>query len=74
MHTIYTFARIYPYVALALAIILFELGIYFHRRMSKLRFFVWALTVLVVIGIILWLVFRGDINSDKWVDELVNMF
>jgi hypothetical protein len=72
MHHFFTIARIYPYWAFPLAIVLAELGIFFKRRKNSTRsYFCWASVVVLGIGFFLWFYYRGDLNSDQWVRSMV---
>jgi TctA family transporter len=67
MHFIFLLARIYPFWALPMAIVLAQLAIFFRRRESGLQYSSMAGVVLLTAGIFAWFFFRGDIHSDDWV-------
>jgi TctA family transporter len=71
MSTVFLLARIYPYWALALVLVLFQLFVFYKRRKHPLRFSVLGMMVFLVIGIFAWFIFRGDLNSDDWVRSLI---
>jgi hypothetical protein len=74
MHFFFTFARIYPAWAVPTAFIFFELGIYYRRKASKLQYYLWGITAIQILLLLVWLIFRGDINSDLWVRAVVDAF
>jgi hypothetical protein len=71
MSYFYLAVRIYPVWALPMVIALFELGIYYRRFKSNKQFVFWGLSVLLVGLAILWAYYRGDIYSDRWVNNFL---
>jgi TctA family transporter len=71
MHYIFLLARVYPYWALPLTIVLVQLFIFFRRRKNPMRFTTGAGAVILVLGIFAWFIFRGDIHSDDWIRTLL---
>ncbi|MGZ3689001.1 MAG: hypothetical protein ACXVBW_11910, partial [Bdellovibrionota bacterium] len=67
MHTIFMMARFYPYWALPLAVLVGDIGLYFRRKKNDIQWALWSLAGFLVLGIIVWVAFRGDLNSDQWV-------
>jgi hypothetical protein len=67
MSFIFLLARIYPYWALALCMVLFQLFVFFRRRKASFQYTLAGLIALLGAGIVAWFVFRGDIHSDEWV-------
>lgn len=70
MNFVYLMARIYPYWALALAMVLFQLAIFFRRRQSPVQYSLLGGIALLGLGILAWFYFRGDLYSDDWVRYL----
>lgn len=67
MHQIFLLARVYPYWAIPLALVLGQLGIFFRRRKSRFQYTFWMLIAILMISSLAWLVMRGDRNADEWV-------
>lgn len=67
MHLIFLAVRTFPFWAVPVAIVFGQLGVYFWRRRSGLRFVFFGCAASLVIGAIAWIVFRGDLHSDAWV-------
>lgn len=72
MHFLYTLGRLYPYWALPIILILGEVGIFFKRKGSRVEYYFWISASILSLGVIAWLIFRGDVNSDKWVTHLLS--
>jgi hypothetical protein len=71
MHIIYLLARTYPYWAFPSAVIAFEL-VRFYKRKKQKQHQIASLIVMIFLlsSSAYWFIARGDINSDKWIDEL----
>jgi hypothetical protein len=68
MHWIFAAVRFFPYAALPLVLIFYELGMHFRRRgMRKGFLFAWAIAGFFVLLTGVWFAFRGEIHSDAWV-------
>lgn len=67
MHTIYAIARFYPFWAIPLAVIIFQIGVHFRRRARPAQWTCFAMVGVLILTGIAWLVYRGDMNSDRWV-------
>jgi hypothetical protein len=74
MHTLFVLAKVYPYWAIPLALVVGELGIFFRRRRSKKQRICWAGVGILLLGLILWFYFRGDLNSDRWIQSITENF
>jgi hypothetical protein len=63
------FIWLYPVFAFCISVILIDLARTFKKGGNK----IWILLVLVaailVTGIVLWFVYRGDLNAQKWAKE-----
>ena len=70
MRFIYLLARTFPYWALAVAVVLFQLAVFFRRRQSKLQYSLGGIIGFLILGTIAWFVFRGDLYSDHWIRAL----
>ena len=68
---IYTAVRIFPAWAIPIAFIFWELGVYFRRRAEPSQHICWGIVGLFSVATLLWVFFRGDLNSDIWVRALV---
>lgn len=71
MHSFITLARIYPYWAIPVAIIFAEIAYFYKRRKSPHQFIFWMASATFILGLVLWLIYRGDINSDVWVQSWI---
>jgi hypothetical protein len=67
MSFVYLLARIYPYWALALGMVLFQLAVFFRRRQSSVQYSLLGAIGFLGLGILAWFYFRGDLHSDDWV-------
>ncbi len=67
MRFIFLIARLYPYWALPGALVLGELGLYFRRNRSGLQYPFWFISLVLLVGIVLWFFYRGDLHSDQWI-------
>jgi len=72
MHLVYFIARTYPFIALALCAPLFQLFLFYRKKQQALQwvFLVWMVFQFGSIGI--WVLFRGDINSDRWIASTID--
>ncbi|OFZ81977.1 MAG: hypothetical protein A2583_07315 [Bdellovibrionales bacterium RIFOXYD1_FULL_53_11] len=71
MHTIFAAIRFFPYWGIPLAVVLGEIAWYFHRKRSIAQYYFWGLVGTLAVTTILWIVFRGDINSDEWTRQML---
>ena len=71
MRWAFIFFRFYPYWAIPVAFVVFELGRHFHRHKSPRQWPLFGMVGVLVLSSILWFVFRGDLNSDSWVRALL---
>jgi hypothetical protein len=67
MHLIFLLARVYPYWALAVAILMLQVAIFYRRRKDKLQWTFVGVAGCLMLGILAWFIFRGDLYSDNWV-------
>lgn len=71
-HVVYTLTKLFPYWALPLSLIFFDLVVFFRRRgQSKQQRFFFVIAVFLMIMIGVWVVFRGDLHSDRWVHHFM---
>lgn len=72
---LYTFlfiVRFFPFWAVPLALVLFEMGVYFYNRRERLFFMMFfTLSALSVVLSILWLVFEGYWRAGPFIKELI---
>ncbi len=67
--------RIFPFVAVPLAIILAELGVYFMRRKKRVsQFMCWIFSTVLLGASVGWVIMRGDKFADVWINKLMNQF
>jgi ABC-type polysaccharide/polyol phosphate export permease len=71
MHLIFLAARIYPFWALPMAIVVAQLYFFFRRRNSNIQYSALAGIMMLLGGIVAWFFFRGDLNSDQWIRTVV---
>jgi hypothetical protein len=73
MHWIFAALRFYPYWALPAALLCFELGVFFRRRLSSIEWAFWGAVGFFVVSTLLWFGFRGDVNSDRWLKAILQL-
>jgi hypothetical protein len=71
MHTIFVLARLFPLWAIPLALALAQLGLFFRRRSSASQWGCWGVASALIVAVVLWIAFRGDLNSDSWIKALI---
>ncbi|MGK5084301.1 hypothetical protein WDW37_13475 [Bdellovibrionota bacterium FG-1] len=71
-HFLFVLAKVFPYLAAGVIIVLAQVWSFYRRRGSKLQYPVFAFAAFLGLLIILWAVFRGDMNSDRWMREALN--
>jgi hypothetical protein len=74
MHLIFTFARIFPALAIPSVAIFIELGIYYRRKASKMQYYMFGFAGTTVFLVLMWLFFRGDVHSDQWIRTVNEAF
>jgi hypothetical protein len=74
MHYFYLFARLYPFFAIPLTFVFFELGIFYRRKESILQNYFWGASGFFGFTFLLWIIFRGDLNSDLWIKNVTHLF
>ncbi len=67
MHAIFLAVRTYPFWAIPLGVIFWQIGVHFMHRRSKLRYSFWGGAGIVFLSVVAWIVFRGDKNAESWV-------
>lgn len=67
MHYLFAAARLFPYWALPLALVIGEIGVYFRRRRDKRQWIFFGISGTLVLVTFLWFGFRGDLRSDDWI-------
>lgn len=72
MHSLFVLLRFYPYWALPAAFVIVELGMHYRRRKQKTQWVVFGISGVLSLTSLLWIVFRGDLHSDRWVRILLN--
>jgi hypothetical protein len=67
MHTFFALARFFPYWAFPLALLSGEVAWYYYRKKSSQQYLFWGVSAVLLVLMLLWIAFRGDLNSDEWV-------
>lgn len=67
MHQVFFLARIYPYWALPLCLVLGQLTGLCRRRRYRARYLLGIALVVLLLSCGAWIYFRGDLHSDDWV-------
>jgi NADH:ubiquinone oxidoreductase subunit 4 (subunit M) len=70
LHLFFMAARFYPYWAIPCFVIIAQFGVHYRRRASSLQYLFWGITGLMILCTIVWLIYRGDLNSDEWVRSM----
>jgi hypothetical protein len=70
MHLIYIGGRLYPFLAIAMVVFFAQLALFYRRTKSSSQFFFWGVCGFFCISAVLWVVFRGDIHSDEWLNAI----
>ncbi len=71
MRLIFASVRLFPYFAFPIAIILAEVGRHYRRKHSPKQWTCWGVAFGLMLLTVLWVVFRGDVNSDHWVKAVI---
>jgi hypothetical protein len=66
MHVVFTIFRYWPILALPLIFAFFQIGVHFLRKGNNGRYWCWGGMSVLALSIFIWLIFRGDLNSDEW--------
>lgn len=67
MHVIFSVVKFYPILAIGSSMALLQLGLHFKRRSSNWQYFCLAAIIILLGGVVVWSIYRGDLNSDDWV-------
>ena len=70
MYLFYTMMRLFPFWAVPLALVCGEIGMFYYRKQSWIRYYIWSVGGFLVLATLLWLIFRGDLYSDQWMNYL----
>ena len=73
MHNIHLFLRIFPFVAFAIILTSIQFGLFFRRKNSVNQWYAFGIATFFAILTVLWIVYRGDLHSDRWVREFFAM-
>jgi putative effector of murein hydrolase len=73
MEYVFLMARLFPYWMIPLSISIFEVGLNLKRRKNRFFLLPWSTCVMMILLVILWIFFRGDLNSDTWVKEIFGL-
>lgn len=75
MHTLIWIGRLFPIIAIVVIFALVQIAIHFRRRADTKRLvFVVGIGGLLGLLTVLWIYFRGDMNSDRWVRDIFGGF
>jgi uncharacterized membrane protein len=72
MHVVFALARLYPFWAVPFAIVVAQLGLFFRRKARASQWSCWAVSFFLMLGVALWIAFRGDLHSDEWVRAILS--
>lgn len=70
MHLFYVLLKSFPYYAVPSVVILIELARHFRRRASRAQYLCLAIAGGLVLLVISWFIFRGDLNAEHWAKAL----
>jgi len=74
MTFLYMVARFWPIIGIALILLSVEVALYYRRSGRLWSQVVMVLFVLLFMGsTAVWVVFRGDQNSDRWVTDFFHL-
>ena len=59
--------KTFPFWAVPLAFILFEVGFFYKRRKSEARVVFFGASGFLVVLALTWVVMRGDLHAEAWV-------
>ena len=72
MYTLFFFARFYPFWGLPVAFVFFEVGMFFyHRRQRRWYAYSFAMSFVLVILAILWIIFEGYWRAGPFLKETI---
>ena len=73
MAAIFLMVKFVPFWAVPLALVVGDVGWHLHKRRNRLEYvcYIAALCLISLAGI--WLYYRGDVNSDKWLKSLYRL-
>lgn len=71
MHVLYIIGRLYPFLAIAIVVVLVQVAIHFKRRRDPRAIPYWVVSGILILSAVLWIVFRGDQNSDAWLNAIL---
>ena len=61
--------KIYPFLAISCALASGQLGLFFLRKHNRVHLLFWLISFVLITTTVLWVIFRGDVNSDRWVRD-----
>ncbi len=70
MYSLITFLKIFPFFAIGLAAVLAQIGVHYRRRNQPAQWVFFSPAGFLAFLALLWLVFRGDVNSVIWAKTL----
>jgi ABC-type polysaccharide transport system permease subunit len=74
MSILYLVIKLYPLFGLSMAILCIDLTRTYRRRLNSIWVGFAIFAVLFIASVILWVFFRGDLNSEKWIRALIETF
>ena len=70
MRYFFLLIRIYPYWALPCILVFVELAIFYRRRASRNQLYFWALSLMLLGLLCLWVLYRGDLYAERWISVI----
>lgn len=67
MSILYLVIKLYPLFGLSLTILSFDLARTYRRRVNGVWVGFAIFAVLFFVSVVLWIYFRGDLNSEYWI-------
>ena len=71
MRFVFLAVRVYPFWAIPMAAIFWQLARLFRRREYGWHGWFYGITLFFLLTAAVWVWFRGDLNSDRWVQSFV---
>ncbi|MEK7689695.1 MAG: hypothetical protein AAB425_01600 [Bdellovibrionota bacterium] len=71
MWVIFILAKSFPFWAIAISIACVDIGRYYRRLRRNTQHVYWGSVILLGVLTLLWIFFRGDLHSDKWVKAVI---
>jgi len=63
------FIWLYPVFAFCLSVIFIDLARVFRKTDNKIWMVLLFFAAILIAGLLMWVIFRGDLNAQKWAKE-----